>query len=210
MSIVDPRHRTPLADDLWEREIELQALAMAIARNQVGAKLPISDVLAAEGATESFLETALSDPLFQNLVKKYATELKENGFSFQAKCRVIAEDVLKTQYQIITDRDTPAAVRVKAIENIVEWGDLKPSAVNASKNQGGPMFSINISLPSPQQAAHTVEHDATPELPKAGLSMTFGPPTDFSAKDAIEHAKSEVLARIEAFEDADAYEEETP
>ena len=203
MAIIDPSHRTPLADDLWKREIELQSLAMALARNEVGPKLPIRDVLAAEGVSESFADTALTDPIFQNLLKKYKVELTENGFSFQAKCRVIAEDVLSTHYAIIQDKDVPAAVRVKAIENVVKWGDLEPSTAMANKNTG-PMFSIKISLPQPNASTIHVNAEALSPQQTAGIMLDFAQ----KAKEITSNLPEQPALIDVEFDDSDAYEPE--
>jgi hypothetical protein len=44
------------------------------------------------------------------------------------------------------DPDVPAAVRAKILENLVDWGDLKPK--NTSNTGAGPGFSITINIPT--------------------------------------------------------------
>jgi hypothetical protein len=44
------------------------------------------------------------------------------------------------------DPDVPAAVRAKILENLVDWGDLKPK--NTSNAGAGPGFSITINIPT--------------------------------------------------------------
>jgi hypothetical protein len=77
--------------------------------------------------------------------------MKENGFSFAAKSRILAEDLLPTAYHMVKDPDVPAAVRAKIIENFVEWGDLKPK--NNAISTAGPGFSITINLPNTANSA---------------------------------------------------------
>jgi hypothetical protein len=124
----------------------LRELALAIARNKVGAMRPIADVLAGEGVTQSEYDAISENPQFIRYVESYAKEMQDSGFSFAAKSRILAEDLLPTAYHMVKDPDTPAAVRAKIIENFVDWGDLKPK--NSAISTAGPGFSITINLPS--------------------------------------------------------------
>lgn len=133
----------------------LRELALSIARNQVGAMLPIHSVVAGEGLTQTEYDQIAANPQFQRYVEMYVKELRDNGFSFSAKARVLAEDLLPTLYHMAKDLDTPAAVRRQAITDIVEWAELKPKT-NAVA-QTGPGFSITINLPStPNSAPQTL------------------------------------------------------
>ena len=138
---------TRLTGSVIEQEFDKSQLALAIARNQVGEKLPISDILASEGVPVSAFEQLLGDPVFTQEVKKLAKDLTEHGFGFQTKCRVMAEDLLQTKYKIIKNQDTPAAVRMKGIESLVKWADLEPKTDATLGGPGGPQFSINIVVP---------------------------------------------------------------
>ena len=124
----------------------LRELALAIARNNVGAMRPIAEILAGEGLTQQEYDAISVNPQFTRYVESYTTEMKESGFSFAAKSRILAEDLLPTAYHMVRDPDTPAAVRAKIIENFVEWGDLKPK--NSAISTAGPGFSITINIPS--------------------------------------------------------------
>lgn len=124
----------------------LRELALAIARNQVGAQRPTHEVIAGEGITPVEYQAISGNPQFQRYVDTYANELRDSGFSFAAKAKILAEDLLVTSYHMARDPDVPAAVRAKIHENFVEWADLKPK-----KDQNaivGPGFSITINLPS--------------------------------------------------------------
>lgn len=141
----------------------LRELALSIARNQVGAMLPIHSVVAGEGLTQTEYDQIAANPQFQRYVEMYVKELRDNGFSFSAKARVLAEDLLPTLYHMAKDLDTPAAVRRQAITDIVEWAELKPKT-NAVA-QTGPGFSITINLPStPNSPQQTLVLEA--ETPK--------------------------------------------
>lgn len=128
------------------QEVNQEQLAFAVARNQVGEKLPIEQVLQTEGVSPQQFDRYLNDPLFTKEVARIAKQLSETGFGFQEKCRVLAEDLLATKYRIISDPDTPAAVRMRGIESLVEWANLKPKQDSTNSPTAG--FSINIVLPT--------------------------------------------------------------
>jgi len=117
----------------------------------VGAQLPIHGVIAGEGLTQTEYDQIAANPQYQRYLEAYTTELRENGFSFAAKSRVLAEDLLPVAYHMAKDPDVPAATRAKMIENLVDWGDLKPK--NNLNQASGPGFSITINLPSTANSA---------------------------------------------------------
>lgn len=182
----------------------LRSLALSIARNNVGAQLPLHAVLASEGLVQSEYDDISTNPQFQTYVTQYEAELKESGFSFAAKSRVLAEDLLPTAYHMARDPDVPAATRAKMIENLVDWGDLKPK--NSSLQAQGPGFSITFNIPSlPQNGQKTVVleaestgkpvdsdqiltiSDATPKNRAPAVPTTFAEPEDY------EYAGDDVL-----------------
>ena len=142
----------------------LRELAISIARNQVGAMRPLHEIVAGEGLTQTEYDQIAANPQFQRYVDMYVKELKDNGFSFSAKARVLAEDLLPTLYHMAKDVEVPAAVRRQAITDIVEWAELKPKTNSVTPS--GPGFSITINLPStansPQQTL--VLEAETPEI----------------------------------------------
>lgn len=130
----------------------LRSVALAIARNAVGAMRPEHEIAASEGITVQELQAISSNPQFKQYVDAFTKELRESGFSFAAKCRVLAEDLLPNAYHMVKDPDVPAAVRAKVIENLVEWADLKPKRDTGVATQGAG-FSITINLPTAAQIA---------------------------------------------------------
>jgi hypothetical protein len=146
-----------------EQDFDKSELALILARNQVGEKLAIEDLLENHGILPKTAEQYLNDPMFVADVRRLAKQLTESGQGFEAKCRILAEDVLKTTYNIIQDSDTPAATRMKGIENLVEWGGLKPKpSANQLPGAGGG-FTIQIVIPQAVQQAAIAEgvQDAT-------------------------------------------------
>lgn len=147
----------------------LRSLALSVARNRVGANRPIGEVLTAEGVTEQEFITLADNPQFKRYVESYVADLKENGFSFSAKSKVLAEDLLPVAYHMARDEETPAAVRAKIIENLVEWADLKPKKTAEVAQGNGYSITINIPGGIPQQIeskrAEVIEEAPTLELP---------------------------------------------
>lgn len=144
----------------------LRSLALSVARNNVGAMRPLHEILATEGLVQSEYDEIAKNPQFQQYVTTYESELKEAGFSFAAKSRVLAEDLLPTAYHMAKDPDVPAATRAKMIENLVDWGDLKPKKTDLGA--AGPGFSITFNIPAVGQTPpQTLVLEAqTPEKPE--------------------------------------------
>lgn len=179
----------------------LRSLALSVARNNVGAMRPIHEIIAAEGLVQSEYDEISKNPQFKQYVTTYEAELKEAGFSFAAKSRVLAEDLLPTAYHMAKDPDVPAATRAKMIENLVDWGDLRPK--NNSLQAAGPGFSITINIPSTANSApQTLVLEAeTPEKPSetdqiltiSDVSSPKTPLFELSEPDDYEYAGDDVL-----------------
>lgn len=124
----------------------LRSVALSVARNEVGARRPLNEIIASEGITATEYDQISKNPQFMRYYTQYCKDLSENGFSFEAKSKVLAEDLLPEAYRMARDPDVPAPVRAKMIENIVEWGNLKPKASQLAVS-GGSGFSISIKFP---------------------------------------------------------------
>jgi len=127
-------------------DLFLKSLALSVARNAVGANLDIQEVLKSEGIQLDEYKDIEQNPTYQGYLSKYKQELVESGFSFEAKCKLLAEDMLPGFYHLGRDPDTPAAVRAKVMEQMVKWANLEPKNDIALGGNAG--FSINIVLPS--------------------------------------------------------------
>lgn len=139
---------------LINKEEQLEALAFALARNECGPRLPVEEVLQAEGVSADYFMAVADDAVFKRLVKGFVKDLTENGVSFQMKARIQAEALLKKQFVLIHDPETPPAVAVKAIENTVRWAGLEPKTTQqAATSQAGPGFQLVINIPAPAPAA---------------------------------------------------------
>lgn len=159
-------------------DTNLRELALTIARNEVGANVPLSEVLANECLSADEYEKIAKNPVFAQYLKQIKAELVENGFSFASKCRVLAEDLLANAYRMAKDDDTPAAVRLRALENLVDWGDLKPKTAFSGAN--GPGYSIVINLPGVGAGASatqvTIDAAVTSATPPAPVIELPGAP----------------------------------
>jgi hypothetical protein len=162
-------------------------LALSVARNNLGAMRPVHEIAAAEGLTPTEYDGIAANPLFKRYLEAYTKELQDNGFSIQAKSRLLAEDLLPTMYHLARDPDAPAAARVKIFENFVELADAKPKATAVAPGAG---FSITINIPQVgQQAPQTLVLEAnSPENPQKALeeaprntlaALQFAEPEDY-------------------------------
>lgn len=144
--------------------IDWESTAMSVARNQVGPRRPVDELITDLGLTEHEFELLCEDHLFKRKVREFAKELTENGASFALKARVQAEELLKVQYRIASDPETPTSVAVTAIANTVRWAgfDRKPDATEGDVNSR-PKISININLGG-ATTTKTVTIDQLPEL----------------------------------------------
>lgn len=148
----------------------LRGLALSVARNNVGAMRPIHEIYGSEGLTQTEYDAISTNPTFKQYVLAYENELKEAGFSFAAKARVLAEDLLPTAYHMARDPDTPSAVRRQIIADFVDWGKLNPK--NDVSVASGTGFSVTINFPgTPQRPSETVviEAENVEKPPEKGL-----------------------------------------
>ena len=151
-------------------DAELRAVAMAVARNNVGARRLLQEIAANEGITSAEFDQISQNPQFKRYLEAYERDLRENT-SFFGKIEGFGRGfVFLTPIFGQRQQYTPA-VRVKMIENLVEWAELKPK-----KDQGqlavGSGFSITINLPDSEQKEEkiVIQHeeiaDSEPETPK--------------------------------------------
>jgi hypothetical protein len=179
-----------------------------VARNEVGAKRPLTEIIASEGITAAEYDQISKNPLFKRYYTQYCKDLQDNGFSFEAKSKVLAEDLLPIAYAMARDPDVPAPVRAKMIENIVDWGNLKPKQGQLAVTTGSG-FSIAINFPDSvpkadikdiidAEDAEIIEED--PVLPENVLLI------DQKAHESVENEpkndqKSAVMAALESIFD---------
>lgn len=95
---------------------------------------------------------------FSTILERVMREVKESGMSFRAKARMQAEELLGHSFEIATDPNQSAAVRLDAIQWTAKMGDLEPrSAKEDVKLGGGLTLSIQFSGAPPTQVISTHE-----------------------------------------------------
>ena len=163
--------KLPTAQDIMQRELDTDTIALEIAKNQCGAKIPAEDLIMRLGLTDSEFIDLTSNKLFKQKVAGFVKELEESGMSFRMKAHILAEDLLKSQYRLLKDPDTPASVVVNGVANIVRWAGLEKKADGGTADAaGGNRISVNISLDPNTQAVTTapsitIENGETDETP---------------------------------------------
>ena len=180
-------------------EVFLQSLALAVARNNVGAAIPIHQVMKSEGLTLTEYHDIELNPTFQRHLAKYEQELTDSGFSFEAKCKLLAEDMLPGFYNLGRDMDTPAPVRAKIMESLVKWGKLEPKTDVMAGGSAG--FSININLTQPDAATISL----VPNNDEEGLDLE-GEYDENVENDGL-LSISDTLAELEALDPNEKFTE---
>ena len=131
-------HNSIAADQL------LRELAISVARNNVGAMRPVAEIAAAEGLTQTEYDAIAVNPAFQRYVDAFTKEFRDNGYSLQAKARILVEDLMASLYHDVKDKDQPLAARAKVFDTMVSIADAIPK--NNQNVVAGPGFSITFNL----------------------------------------------------------------
>tara|TARA_B110000305_G_C19215293_1_gene527882 strand:- start:181 stop:741 length:561 start_codon:yes stop_codon:yes gene_type:complete len=180
-------HNSIAADQL------LRELAISIARNNVGGMRPIAEIIAQEGITQTEYDALAVNPMFQRYVDAFSKEFRDNGYSLQAKARILVEDLMASLYHDVKDKDLPLAARAKVFDTIVSIADAIPK--NNQNVVAGPGFSIIFNLNGGAQAiangTPSVEDavEITPaKIKSTGKTVDFHVPTTFAEADDYEYA----------------------
>lgn len=180
-------HNSIAADQL------LRELAISIARNSVGAMRPLAEVIAAEGFTQTEYDAIAANPMFRRYVDAFSKEFRENGYSLQAKARILVEDLMASLYHDVKDKDQPLAARAKVFDTMVSIADAIPK--NNQNVVAGPGFSITFNLTGGTKTiangASEVEDavEITPEkLENEPKNDTFHVPVTFAEPDDYQYA----------------------
>lgn len=151
--------KTPLITS----ELDIEAVAVEVARNEAGARLPISELLSQIGVPEDYFLNLSKDPVFKRKVKKLKKQIEDDGVSFQMKSHISAEASIPTVHRLVNHPDTPPMAVLKGMELLVRWANLEPKP---SQEQHGTGFSLNINLGSSDQNIQiTANAPAKQELP---------------------------------------------
>lgn len=121
----------------------------------------VEDILNRNQITPEDLKILVANPIFKADLARVREEVRENGLTFRVKARTMAEELLKTTWDITQDNSTSPAVKADLIKACVEWGDLKPkSKENAGVGAGGVRIVFNFAdLGGPNASSRIKNHE---------------------------------------------------
>lgn len=82
------------------------------------------------------LEQFFLNPVFRREVADYATVIREEGVTFQAKAKLQAEMYLEEIHTIITNPTVAPSVKLDAIKSMVKWAGYEPKPETAAAGSG--------------------------------------------------------------------------
>lgn len=103
-------------------------------------------------------------PAFSVMLARIGAEIAQNGLSFKAKIRAIAEDLLPTAHALATDPLTSAAVRKDIIIWAGKMAGHEPKEEKGAQVGGG---GLNLSITFSGQAPTQVVGNVSPSLEAA-------------------------------------------
>jgi len=100
----------------------------------------------AYGLSEDDFIDLMANPSFVSDLKAARELAKEEGMSFRLKARHQAEEMLKTSWALVHDRETPSSVRADLIKWTARVANLEPAKEqqNPLGNVGGLNIQINL------------------------------------------------------------------
>ena len=120
------------------------ALPIELAMGECGVK----EICAEYGLTKDAFAAIIHLPRFIAIYERTLEMLQEPGGMVQVKAMLLSEDSVKHLYDIISDKEAPAAARIEAIKvaNAMAGVGQKNSA---PVGVGGPSCVINIQFDAP-------------------------------------------------------------
>jgi hypothetical protein len=106
---------------------------------------PLPDICAAYGISKDEFKQLMQHPQFIRSYQEAVDNVSKEGVSFKTKAQLISDDALAKLHKLIHDPLTPAAVAVKAIENVTRWAGYEQKGVGEAVATGSG-FQININL----------------------------------------------------------------
>ena len=133
-------------------------LALALARNQLGMKLPVTELLEQIGIEPKYLLALSKNDAFRQMVKNYRAELEKDGEGIRLKSAVALEHSIPRLYSLVHNKDTPANVVVQGIKQMADMaGVTKPQE---QAKQAGTGFQVNIDLSGLKEIAKSSASEA--------------------------------------------------
>lgn len=104
---------------------------------------PLPEICAAYGISHEEWLTLRSDPVFMRDLTAAVELVKKEGMSFKLKAQLQSDELLKTSWGMIHDKEMPASVRADLIKFTVRAAGL---AEPADKHNGGPQNALQINI----------------------------------------------------------------
>lgn len=102
------------------------------------------------GLTLDQLLTIQANPAFKQELAKCEKEVSEHGITFKRKAALQAEMYLEEIHDLVTSPETPASVRLAAIQSVTKWGGLEPKESKGDVNtQNNVKIEITWGTPPP-------------------------------------------------------------
>lgn len=102
-----------------------------------------ANICAIYGISKDQFASIIKHPIFVKSYQEAIEALKVDGMSFRVKCKMQAEDYLKTAYSMIQNKNTSDAVRADLLKATVRWAGFEAKASDVGQ---GSNFSIQINL----------------------------------------------------------------
>ena len=153
-SPIDSRQdrRMEAIPDFYKTKHERLAVELALGLDDAEA------TFAAYGYSPDQAAELIETPSFILLLERVTRDVRENGLSFKAKIKAVAEDLIPTAYDLATDPMTSGAVR----KDIIIWaaklaGHEPKETKDDGKTNGGLTLSITFAGQAPQQVVSARE-----------------------------------------------------
>ena len=123
--------------------VDEHELALALARNALGMKLPITELLTQLGIDPNSMLALANNQSFKDMVKSYRAELEKDGEGIRLKSAVALEHSIPKLYALVHNDDTPANVVVQGIKQMADMAAINKQDTIMPTGSG---FVVNINL----------------------------------------------------------------
>lgn len=113
---------------------------------------PLETIKEAYQISEEEWEALKANETFRKQILKYQQESEEEGYTYRAKARLQAEELLKTSFAMIHDINTPPAVKADLIKFTARVAGYETPKQAVGEGGGG--FVLNINIPGAQFQAN--------------------------------------------------------
>ena len=107
---------------------------------------PPEEILAAYGLSTAQFAAIAQTPAFKKEFEGYLEMSKEDGFSYKMKSRAQADGMLKVQWEMVHNEDTPASVRADLIKFVARVAGYDKKDVRGGDDDGVSREKITINI----------------------------------------------------------------